>query len=74
MIRISIDVCNGATPSSLVVHAKGVREATSIAAAAYPNADIRVKFPIDPETFFVRDHAVRAGNVSSVERVEEMAA
>jgi hypothetical protein len=74
MIRVLIEMRhNVATSSRVVVQARNVREAASIAAAVYPNADIRVVFPIDPEAFFVRDPAARAELVS-VERAEGMAA
>lgn len=74
MIRVLIEMRhNVATSSRVVVQARSVREAASIAAAVYPNADIRVVFPIDPEAFFVRDPAARA-EIVSVERAEGMAA
>jgi hypothetical protein len=73
VIRVLIDVRNGATRSGVVAQARSLPEEASVAAAAYPNADIRVTFPIDPEAFFVGDPAARAGIVS-VERVEGTAA
>jgi hypothetical protein len=60
VIRVVIEVWNGVTHSSLIVQARSVREAARIAAAVYPTADVRVKFPIDPEAFFVKDPAARA--------------
>ncbi len=73
MIRVVIDVLNEATRTCVVVQAKSIRGAVSIAAAVYPNADVRVKFPIDPEAFFVKDPAARAEMVS-LGRPEEMVA
>jgi hypothetical protein len=73
MIRVVVEVWNGATRSSVVTQAESVREAASIAAAVYPNADVRVKFPIDAEAFFVEDPTARA-NIVSFERLEKMAA
>jgi hypothetical protein len=73
MIRVVIEVWNEATRFSVLAQAKSIRGAASIAASAYPNAGVRVKFPIDPEAFFVKDPATRAEMVS-VERQEEMAA
>jgi hypothetical protein len=73
MIRVVIDILNEATRTCVVVQARNVREAVSIAAAVYPDADVRVKFPIDPEAYFVRDPAARAEMVS-LGRPEEMAA
>jgi len=73
MIRVIIEVQNGAASSSVVAQARNVREAASIAAAVYPNAEVRVKFPIDAEAFFVKDPAARVEIVSLV-RAEEIAA
>lgn len=46
MIRVVIEVWNEATRFSVIAQAKSVREAASTAATVYPNADVRVKFPI----------------------------
>ena len=73
MIRVVVEVWAGATRSSVVTQAESVGEAASIAAAVYPNADVRVKFPIDAEAFFVEDPAARAGIVS-FDRAEGKAA
>jgi hypothetical protein len=73
MIKVVIDVFEGATSSSVIAQAKSLREAVSIAAAVYPTAEVRVEFPIDAEAFFVRDGAARA-EISSMERAEEIAA
>ena len=73
MIRVLIEVWNEATSSRVVAQAKSVREAVSIAAAVYPNADIRVKFPIKSEAFFVKDPAARE-EIVSLECVEGIAA
>jgi hypothetical protein len=73
VIRVIIEVWDEATRSSVVTQAESLREAASIAAAVYPNADVRVKFPIDAEAFFVEDPTARA-DIVSFERPEEMAA
>jgi hypothetical protein len=73
MIRVVIEVFKGATSSRVVAQAKSLREAVSIAAAVYPNAEVRVRFPIDAEAFFVKDPATQAG-IASLERAEGMAA
>jgi len=69
MIRVLIELRgNEATSSSVVVQARSVREAASMTAAVYPSAEVRVKFPIDPEAFFVKEPAARE-EIVSVERV-----
>ena len=73
MIRVVVEVWNEATRFSALAQAKSVRGAASIVAAAYPNAVVRVKFPIDPEAFFVQDPSARA-EIVSFSRPEERAA
>jgi hypothetical protein len=73
MIRVAIEVFEGATSTRVVVQARSLREAASIAAAVYPTAEVRVRFPIDAEAFFVRDAAARAG-IASLECTGGMAA
>jgi hypothetical protein len=73
VIRVVIEVWNEDTSFSVLAQAESIRGAASLAAAAYPNADVRVKFPIDPEPFFVKDPAAPAEMVS-LGRPQEMAA
>ncbi len=56
MIRVSIDVVRGgADRLNLSVRAESIRLAVSTVEGLYPGADVRVAYPIEPETFFVRD-------------------
>jgi hypothetical protein len=74
MIRVLIEVRgNEGTSCYVVVQARSVREAASITAAVYSSDVVRVKFPIDPETFFVKEPVARE-EIVSVERAEGMAA
>jgi hypothetical protein len=73
VIRVTIEVWDKATRFRVVAQAKSVREAASIAAARYPNADVRVRFPIDPEGFFVEGPTTQAGIVS-IEKPKAIAA
>jgi hypothetical protein len=57
MIRVSMEVREGATLSRATVQAESIREAVSITRGRYPGRDVRVIFPIDPETFFIDDPA-----------------
>jgi hypothetical protein len=61
MMRISIEVCSGTAQFVVLVRALSIRRAVRLVAARYPSADVRVRFPIDPEGFFVKDRAARAG-------------
>jgi hypothetical protein len=73
MIRVVVEVWQGATSFRVVAQAKNLREAVSIAAAMYPNTEVRVRFPIDAEAFFVRDPTARV-KLASLERAEGMVA
>ncbi len=74
MIRVVIEVSDEASSSRVVVRARSLTEAASMAAAAYPKADdVRVKFPIDPEDFFAED-STALGGIASFERAGGIAA
>ncbi len=62
MIRVSIEVVGGSGTDhlSLLVRAESIRRAVSTVKGLYPGADVRVAYPIEPETFFVRDPAASA--------------
>ena len=57
MIKVSMEVREGAALSRTTVQAESIREAVSITRRRYPGRDVRVIFPIDPETFFIDDPA-----------------
>lgn len=53
MIKVSMEVREGAALSRATVQAESISEAVSITRRRYPGRDVRVKFPIDPEEFFI---------------------
>ena len=57
MIRVSMEVRKGTALSTATVEAESIRQAVSITRRRYPGRDVRVKFPIDPEDFFIEDPA-----------------
>lgn len=57
MVRVSVEVRNGASRLEVAVTAESISRALSFVAARYPEGDVRVVFPIDPEGFFVVDPA-----------------
>jgi hypothetical protein len=57
MIRVSMELREGAALSRATVQAESIREAVSITRDRYPGRDVRVIFPIDPEGFFIEDPA-----------------
>ena len=59
MIRVSMEVREGTALSRATVQAESIREAVSITREHYPGRDVRVMFPIDPESFFIEGQASR---------------
>ena len=55
MIRISVQVSSRAARFKVAVEAESIERALEIVARQNPGKDCEVKFPIDPETFFVED-------------------
>ena len=56
-----MEVREGAALSRTTVQAESIREAVSITRRRYPGRDVRVKFPIDPEDFFIEGPAEENG-------------
>ncbi len=53
MIRISVEVGSGeAACFRELVRAESIEQAVGIVSGRYPNSEVRVLFPIDPEMFF----------------------
>jgi hypothetical protein len=57
MIKVSMEVREGAALSRATVQAESIREAVSITRGRHPGRDVRVIFPIDPEDFFIESPA-----------------
>ena len=74
MVKVSIEVRNGATHFNVAVRAQSIKRAVRIVRGSYPHRDVRVKFPIDPEGFFVAEPAPRRSGIVGVERPEFIAA
>ncbi len=60
MVKVSIEVSNGAARFTVAVRAESIRRAGGLVAGRYPKRDVRVKFPIDPEGYFVEASTTRA--------------
>jgi hypothetical protein len=61
VVKVSSEVCNGAARLTVAVRGGSIRRAIDLVAGRYPKGDVRVRFLIDPEGFFVTDLAARAG-------------
>jgi hypothetical protein len=53
MVKVSIEVHDGTARFMVAVLAKSIQQVLSTVAARHPSSVTRVKFPIDPESFFV---------------------
>ena len=61
MIKVSMEIGEGATLSRATVQAESIREAVSITRGRYPGRDVRVIFPTDAENFFIEGPAEEYG-------------
>ena len=59
MVKVSIEVSSGVSRFRVMVQAESIRRAVSLVGGRYPGSDVRVIFPIDPESFFVKDPIAR---------------
>jgi hypothetical protein len=57
MVKVSVEVHNGTARFTVAVKAQSLQQALSIVASRHPASVARVKFPLDPENFFVDDSA-----------------
>ena len=57
MVKVSIEVHSGTARFAVAIKAQSIQQALSLVAARHPSSVTRVKFPIDPESFFVEDAA-----------------
>jgi hypothetical protein len=57
VVKVSIEVHDGTAHFAVAVLAKSIQQALRIVAARHPGRVARVKFPIEPEGFFVEDSA-----------------
>jgi hypothetical protein len=75
VVKVCVEVRSGAARFSVAVRAESIRWALSLVRERYPKGEAEVKFPIDPEGFFVEDPgASRAGPTGSEAPEPRMAA
>ncbi len=53
MIKVSMEVREGAARFRVAVQAESISRAVSIVKGQHPGRDVRVVFPIDPEGYFL---------------------
>jgi hypothetical protein len=73
MVKVSIEVRSGAAHFDVGVQAESIQRAMSLVMGRYPEGSVKVKFPIEPESFFVEDRRARSGIVG-LEHPARMAA
>lgn len=73
MIRVTVEVLNGAAPLTIAVEGASLLDAIAAAKERYLGADVRVVFPIGPEEFFVRDSMSRPEDLKVLARASEEA-
>ena len=61
MVKLSVEMRSGSARFWVSVQAQSIQQATNIVAGWYPDGDVRIKFPLDPEGIFVEESAVRKG-------------
>ena len=61
MVKISVEVRSGSARFWVSVQAQSIQQVANIVARWYPNTDVRMRFPHDPEGLFVEDSVVRMG-------------
>ena len=66
MVRISIEVSNGAARFSVSVQAESIERALEIVQRHNPGKDCKVGFAIDAEAFFSKDSVAQVGMVGMV--------
>jgi hypothetical protein len=69
MVKVSMEVRSGAARFDVAVQAESIQRAMSFVKEHYSKGSVKVKFPIEPESFFVDDRTARTGIVSLEDRV-----
>ena len=68
MVRVTVEVGRGAIRYRVAVQAESIRRALEIVEGMNPDREIKVTFPIDPESFFVEESAAVAGQIEQEEQ------
>ena len=59
MVKVSIEVRSGAARFRVGVRAESIERAVSFVEKRFPGRNVKVSFPIEPESFFVEGSAAR---------------
>jgi hypothetical protein len=61
MVKVSVEVRSESARFWVSLQAQSIQQVANIVASWYPDRGVRIRFPIDPEGFFVEDSVVRVG-------------
>ena len=73
MVKVSMEVRSAATHFDVVVQAESIHRAMSLVKERYSEANVQLKFPVEPESFFVEDAAAQAEQVEFEDRKKMVA-
>jgi hypothetical protein len=73
MVKVPLEVRSGTARFRVSVQAQSIRKALGMVGARYPQGEVGVLFPLEPEGFFVDGPATVAG-VLGTERPKQLAA
>jgi hypothetical protein len=68
MVKVSIEVRSGAAHFDVAVQAESIQRAVSFVKERYSKGTLKVRFPIEPESFFVEDQLAPKGIVGLGDR------
>jgi hypothetical protein len=63
MVKVSVEVRSGTARFDVAVQAESIERAVSFVEERYSKANVKVKFPIEPQSFFVDDPTAPTGIV-----------
>jgi len=63
VVRITVEVGRGAIRYRVAVQAESIRRALEIVEGMSPGRELKVAFPIEPESFFVEESAAGTGQI-----------
>ena len=63
MVRVTVEVGRGAIRYRVAVQAESIRRALEIVEGMNPGRELKVAFPIEPESFFVEEPAAVDGQI-----------
>jgi len=63
VVRITVEVGRGAIRYRVAVQAESIRRALEIVEGMNPGRELKVAFPIEPESFFVEEPAAVDGQI-----------